>query len=269
VEKGLDSGLHRNGVESLMAKKYFRRIDFDSVENFRDLGGLGAKGGRKVAERRVFRSAELANMTRNDFDRLTNEIRLASVIDLRSAGERERQGTGMLAGTSVKFHHISFLADGGDPKADEKRFTEFPNMGHFYVYLIRKSRFGQQLIEALKIIASPENHPLVFHCAIGKDRTGLLAAMLLSVLGVADEDIIEDYALSGPAMQAVIQRLSSKPETAGMVTRVPAFFWEAAPEAMALLLDELKKEYGSAESYLKENGADSTLVKRLETALLV
>jgi protein-tyrosine phosphatase len=232
------------------------------------LGGLRAKGDRKVAERRVFRSAELAYMTRNDFDRLTNEIRLASVIDLRSAGERERQGTGMLSETSVKFHNISFLADGGDPKADEKRFTEFPGMGQFYVYLIRKSRFGQQLVEALKIIASTENHPLIFHCAVGKDRTGLLAAMLLSALGVADEDIIEDYALSGPAMQTVIKRLSSQPETAGMVTRVPAFFWEAAPEAMALLLDALKKEYGSTEGYLKENGADSTLVKRLEKALL-
>jgi protein-tyrosine phosphatase len=252
-----------------MAKKYSRQIDFDKVENFRDLGGLRAKGGRKVAQRRVFRSAELAYMTRNDFTRLTDEIRLASVIDLRSAGERERQGIGMLAGTSVRFHHISFLADGGDPKADEKRFTEFPNMGYFYVYLIKKSRFGQQLVEALKIIASPENHPLVFHCAVGKDRTGLLAAMLLSVLGVADGDIIEDYALSGPAMQAVIKRLSSHPETAGMVTRVPAFFWEAAPESMALLLDALKKEYGSTEGYLKANGAEPALVKRLEKALLV
>jgi len=252
-----------------MAKQFSRRIDFDSVENFRDLGGYKARGGRKVAQRRVFRSAELARMTRNDFDRLTKDIRLASVIDLRSAGERERQGTGMLAGTNIRFHHISFLANGGDPKADEKRFTEFPNMGHFYVYLIKKSRFGQQLVEALKIIASPENHPLIFHCAVGKDRTGLLAAILLSVLGVADEDIIEDYALSGPAMQAVIKRLSSKPETAGMVTRVPAFFWEAAPEAMALLLDSLRKEYGSTEGYLKENGADSSLVKRLGKALLV
>jgi protein-tyrosine phosphatase len=252
-----------------MAEQFSRQIDFDNVPNFRDLGGFRARGGRSVVRRRVFRSSEFSNMTRKDFDLLTKEIKLASVIDLRSAGERERQGIGLLAGTSVRFHHISFLADGGDPKTDEKRFTEFPNMGHFYVYLIRKNRFGQQLVEALKIIASPENHPLVFRCAVGKDRTGLLAAMLLSVLGVADEDIIEDYALSGPAMQAVIKRLSSKPETAGMVTRVPAFFWEAAPEAMALLLDALKKEYGSVEGYLKENGADSSLVKRLEKALLV
>jgi protein-tyrosine phosphatase len=252
-----------------MKKKDKRQIDFDNVPNFRDLGGLRGKEGRKVAQRRVFRSAELSNMTRNDFNRLTEEIRLAAVIDLRSAVERERNGTGLLAGTSVRFHNISFLADGGDPKADEKRFTEFPDMGQFYVYLIKKNRFGQQLVEALKIIASPENHPLIFHCAIGKDRTGLLAAMLLSALGVADEDIIEDYALSGPPMQVIIKRLSSKPETAGMVTRVPAFFWEAAPESMALLLNSLKKDYGSTEGYLKTNGADSSLVKRLEKALLV
>jgi protein-tyrosine phosphatase len=252
-----------------MAEKCSREINFDNIPNFRDLGGLRAGSGRKVAQRRVFRSAELSNMTRSDFDRLTKEIRLAAVIDLRSAVERARNGTGLLAGTSIRFHNISFLADGGDPKADEKRFTEFPGMGEFYVCLIKKSRFGRQLVEALKIIASPENHPLIFHCAVGKDRTGLLAAMLLSALGVADEDIIEDYALSGPPMQVIIERLGSKPETAGMVTRVPAFFWEAAPESMALLLNALREDYGSTEGYLKENGADSTLIKRLEKVLLV
>jgi len=252
-----------------MTEHRSRQIDFDDIPNFRDLGGLGARGGRSVARRRVFRSSEFDHMTRNDLDRLTREIGLASVIDLRSAVERERQGIGLLSETGIRFHHISFLADGGDPKADEKRFTEFPGMGQFYVYLVGKSRFGQQLVEALKIIAAPETHPLAFHCAVGKDRTGLLAAILLSALGVADEDIIEDYALSGPPMQVIIKRLSSKAETSGMVTRVPGYFWEAAPEAMALLLNTLKQEYGSAEGYLKQNGADVSLVERLEKALLV
>jgi protein tyrosine/serine phosphatase len=251
-----------------MAEKFSREINFDNVPNFRDLGGLRARGGCKVAERRVFRSSEFSYMTRNDFNRLTGEIGLASVIDLRSAEERERAGIGLLSETSIKFHNISFLTDGGNKKADEKRYTEFPGMGEFYIYLTGNKRFGQRIVEALEVIAAPENHPLVFHCAVGKDRTGLLAAFLLSALGVADKDIIADYAMSGPPMQLIIKRLNSKPETAGFVTRIPAYFWDAMPESMALLLNALKKEYGSVEGYLKTNGADASLVKRLEKALL-
>jgi len=251
-----------------MTEEYSRQIDLDNVLNFRDLGGYKARGGRTVVWRRLFRSAELANMTRNDFNRLTGDIGLAAVIDLRSAEERERQGIGLLSETSIKLHNISFLTDGGNKNSDEKRFTNFPNMGEFYVYLVGNGRFGQRIIEALEIIAAPENYPLVFHCAVGKDRTGLLAAILLSTLGVADEDIIADYAMSGPPMQVIIKRLSSKPETAGFVTRVPAYFWGAVPESMALLLATLKQEYGSTAGYLKKNGADSSLVKRLEKALL-
>ncbi len=259
----------RDDNKETMVKKYSREINFDNVPNFRDLGGLRARGGRSVVRRRVFRSSEFSNMTRNDYDRLTKEIRLAAVIDLRSAEERERQGIGLLSETGIKFHNISFLTDGGNKNADEKRFTEFPGMGEFYVYLVKNKWFGQRIVEALEIIAAPENHPLVFHCAVGKDRTGLLAAFLLSALGVADKDVIEDYALSGPPMQIIIKRLNSKPETAGFVTRIPAYFWGAAPESMDLLLATLKKDYGSTVGYLKENGADSSLVKRLEKALLV
>jgi protein tyrosine/serine phosphatase len=222
-----------------------------------------------VAWRRLFRSAELAKMTRSDFDRLTGEFGLASVIDLRSAVERERQGIGLLSETGVKFHHVSFLTDGGNTKADERRYTDFPGMGEFYVYLVRRKEFCRKIIEALEIIAEPGNHPLVFHCAIGKDRTGLLAAILLSALGVGDEDIIADYALSDSHMVEILKRMNSKPETAEFVKRIPAYFWRALPESMALLLTTLREDYGSAGGYLKSMGAEPALIERLETALLV
>jgi protein-tyrosine phosphatase len=252
-----------------MAEQYSRQIIFEAVPNFRDLGGYKAHAGRRIAWRRLFRSAEFVNMTRNDFNRLTVEIGLASVIDLRSAVEIERHGMGLLSETGIKFHNISFLTDDLDRKADEQRYKDSSNMSEFYLFLVKNKQFGQRVVEALEVIAAPENHPLVFHCAIGKDRTGLLAAFLLSALGVADKDVIEDYALSGPPMQLIIKRLNSKPETAGFVTRIPAYFWDAVPESMALLLNALKQDYGSTEGYLKENGADASLVKRLENALLV
>jgi protein-tyrosine phosphatase len=252
-----------------MAEQYSRQIIFDSVPNFRDLGGYRTRGGRTVAWRRLFRSGELSSMTRGDFNRLTGEIRLASVIDLRSAIERERKGTGLLSEARIRYHSISFITDGGDLRGEERRYKDFSNMGEFYIYLVRKREFGQRILDALKIIAVPENHPLMFHCTIGKDRTGILAAILLNILGVGDEDIIADYSLSAPYMVELVNRKDSEPEIAQAVKVLPGYFWEAAPESMALFLSTIKREYGSARGYLIAQGAEPSLISRLEKALLV
>lgn len=252
-----------------MAEQYSRHIKFEGILNFRDLGGYKARGGRTVAWRRIFRSAEMMNMTGDDFRRLTQEIGLTSVIDLRSSLERDNHGIGRLSEARIKYHHVSFSSDGGDRKSDQLRYTDFKNMGEFYVKLVQVQGFGSRIVEALEIIAEPGNHPLVFHCAIGKDRTGILAGILLSALGVGEKDIIADYTMSAPHVLVILERLKGKPETAEFANRLPAFAWEAAPISMTLLLAALKKEYGSAAGYLKENGADSTLVRRLEKALLV
>jgi len=228
-----------------MAEKYSRHLRFASVSNFRDIGGYRTRNGGTIAWRRVFRSGEFQHLTGNDLQRLKEEIGLASVIDLRSAMEIERHGIGLLSEADIKYHNISFIADGGDRKADERRFKEFKNMGEFYLDLMPQKEYGQRIIEALEVIAIPENHPLVFNCAVGKDRTGILAAVLLSVLGVEDEDIIEDYSLSGPYMEELLKKINSDPKASQAAQPLPEYFWKASPESMALFLNTLCEEYGS------------------------
>jgi protein-tyrosine phosphatase len=252
-----------------MTETYKRHLGFKSVSNFRDIGGYSAREGRTVAWRRVFRSGEFARLTGDDYRILKEEIRLATVIDLRSAGEIERQGKGLLAGADIRYHNVSFIADGGDRKADERRFKELKNMGEFYVDIIRQKDYGKRIIEALEVIAEPANHPLVFHCAVGKDRTGILAAVLLSVLGVEDKDIIEDYSLSGPYMEEMLKNLNNDPGIARAAQALPEYFWKAAPESMTLFLATLRKEYGSVPGYLGYMGCEPSLTERLERALLV
>jgi len=250
-----------------MSELYSRHIKFEHVINFRDLGGYRARDGYTVAWRRLFRSGEFRNMTRSDFNLLTGEIGVTSVIDLRSSIEVERQGVGLLSEADIRYHNISFLA-GGNREEDERLFKEFTNMGEFYLHLVRKSEFGERIAAALEIIAEPENHPLVFHCAIGKDRTGILAAVLLSVLGVKDEDIIEDYSLSAPYMEELLERINNNPEMAKAIKPLPDYFWKAAPESMALFLSTLRREYGSVRDYVKAQGVEPSLIKRLESSLL-
>jgi len=251
-----------------MAEKYSRHLRFASVSNFRDIGGYRTRNGDTIAWRRVFRSGEFQHLTGNDLQRLKEEIGLASVIDLRSAMEIERHGIGLLSEADIKYHNISFIADGGDRKADERRFKEFKNMGEFYLDLMPQKEYGQRIIEALEVIAIPENHPLVFHCAVGKDRTGMLAAILLNLLGVEEDDIIQDYTLSEPYMDELLARLKNNPQKSDPPLDIPDYFWKASPESMALFLSTLRREYGSIADYLTTQGAESSLIGRLKTALL-
>ena len=251
-----------------MTGTYSRHLNFEQIINFRDIGGYRARDGRTVAWRRIFRSGDLAKMNDNDLSRLKGEIALKSVIDLRSETEIQGQDRSPLTKADVKYHHVPFMTDAGNREEDERIFRTITNMGEFYLYLIRRNTFGRSIVAALKIIADPGNHPLVFHCAVGKDRTGILAAVLLSVLGVAEDDIIKDYTLSEPYMDELLKRTNDDPEMAEFVRQIPGFFWKAAPESMIMFLATLRREHGSITDYLEAQGADKSLVNRLEGSLL-
>ena len=252
-----------------MTEKYNRHLKFNSVLNFRDIGGYPARDGHTVAWRRVFRCGEFRNVTQDEFKRLTGELGVVSVIDLRSGPELENNGKGLLEGSEIKYCNIAFMTDDGGPEGNASRYAHCTNMGEFYLVMARQEDYGKRIIEALEVIADPMNHPIVFHCAVGKDRTGMLAAVLLSLLGVAEKDIIEDYALSEPYMDELLARLKNNPpKSGGPPMDIPEYFWKAPPESMNLFLSTLRRDYGSIEGYLESMGMEPSLTERLEIALL-
>ncbi len=251
-----------------MTQPYSRHIKLDKVINFRDIGGYPTRDGYIVAWRRIFRSGDLAKMSAGDYSHLTEEIALSSVLDLRSDMETQR-GTFPLPEAGINYYNIPFMTDGGNPEEEGRLFGKITNMGQFYLHLVQRPEFGKRILEALELIAVPGNHPLVFHCAVGKDRTGILAAVLLSALGVADEDIIEDYTLSGPYMEQLLSDFDDDPEMAEFPQHLPAFFWKASAESMEMFLTTLQHEYGTITDYLYTQGAEQTLIEKLRKALLV
>jgi protein-tyrosine phosphatase len=251
-----------------MTENYERHLRFNSVMNFRDIGGYRGARGKSVIWRRVFRSGEFRDITRDDLDRLTKELGVTTVIDLRSEFELKKNGKGLLDGCDIKYCNIAFMSDGGDPNANAKRYEKLTNMGDFYLELMRQKEFGTRVVEALQMIAEPSNHPLVFHCAVGKDRTGILTAMLLKLLGVREADIVEDYTLSEPYMDELLARIKANPKDGEEVPDIPDYFWKASAESMKKLLTTLKKEYGSVEKYLLEMGMPSDLSAQLKRILL-
>lgn len=244
-------------------QSYPRQIRFEAVFNFRDLGGYWTPGGQTVAWRRLFRSSELHHMTSHDIIQLKEEIRLRSVIDLRSS--RQLEPLSPLNEVGVEYYNIPLIGRGNGP---ENVRPDFSNMGEVYSYLVRHEEFGRRVVEALEIIAEPSNLPLVFHCSAGKDRTGILTAIVLGILRVTDEDIIEDYTLTAPYMKELIIRWNNDAGAAEALKNVPEYLLEASPESMISFLSTLKREYGSARGYVEAHGAGVSLTHRLETSLL-
>jgi protein-tyrosine phosphatase len=254
-----------------MSQPYPRHIDFESVPNFRDLGGYRTHDGRTVAWRRLFRSAALHKMDERDIARLKGEIGPRAVIDLRSPNTPARDSEALLLEKIGARHYlIPFRPDSASYFKDEvKAHANATHLGEIYLNRISEKPFGKRLADALEIMAERDNHPLVFHCSAGKDRTGVLAAMVLAALGVVDDDVVEDYTLSAPLMQAIRARMISDPDTAQVVKEQPALHWEASAESMAVFLSLVRREYGSVDGYLTANGGSSSLVDRLKGALLV
>jgi protein-tyrosine phosphatase len=245
-------------------QQYSREIKFDAIFNFRDLGGYQAKDNRTVTWRRLFRSGYIHPTTERDLIRLKEEIKLTSVIDLRRQKKEQLKEIPLLNSAGIKYFNTPFAS-----YAQEEQHLGFSSMDQSYLFRIRHQEAAKQIIAALEIIANPVNHPLLFHCGAGKDRSGMVAAFILSILGVADSDIIADYTLSAPYMPDIITYMMKEQETAEEVKRLPDYTWEATAESMALFLSGLKREFGSAREYLEMHGAEKFLFDRLEQALLI
>jgi protein-tyrosine phosphatase len=251
-------------------QEFSRQINIEFVGNLRDLGGYRTQSGRRITWRRLFRSGELRHKTGGDVALLRQETGLVSVLDLRGDMEIREESVSLLATGGIKYHNVPLIAGGRGPGSDGEGdlFARFTSMGEFYLFLMGHEDFGKRMVAALEVIADSENHPVLFHCTVGKDRTGILSAAVLSVLGVADEDIINDYYLTTSHMPGFIERMKEIPQAADMLENLPAYFWEASRESMALVLSEVRRNYGSIRGYLGTHGCDVSLFRRLESALL-
>jgi protein-tyrosine phosphatase len=219
-----------------------RTLEFEGCVNFRDLGGYGTADGRMVAWRRLFRADGLHKLTASDRAQLI-ELGLSTVIDLRTLDEAAQRGSFPVDDVPVRYV--------GLPLTDVLPATEdLPDWGEAaYVatrYGAMVSEGGHVLTEAIDVLASGGSLPAVMHCSAGKDRTGVLSALLLAFLGVPDETIIEDYALSAAAMGRLLERLKAEyPDAVDEVVKYAPAVLHVVPETMEQFLAELRLEYGS------------------------
>lgn len=239
-----------------------RLIDLEGCLNFRDLGGYPTADGRRVRWRRLFRSDALHGLTPADVRRLREELSIGEVIDLRSTAELRAEGRGLLEGERITFHHIP-LFDG------DTRGRELPpepmSLAERYFLL---AEIAAEAIGAVIRVLARSPHAAVYHCAAGKDRTGVVSAVILGALGVRDEVIVADYAASQENLEAIVARLMAAEGYRTMLETLPPDTLHAQPETMAELLDRVRQRYGSMRGYLAAAGVSDETVLALERSLL-
>lgn len=237
-----------------------REIALEGCVNFRDVGGYRADGGR-IRWRTLFRSDALHELTPDDVQRV-RRLDITTVIDLRSAFERGGDGDHHpLAGADVRFVHAPIINE------ENGVFMADTSLGLAERYARILESAGAALPDAVTAIAEAPGGT-VFHCAAGKDRTGLLSAVVLGALGVPDADIVTDYAMTGRNLAGIKARLRRHPAYETGYAYVPADAMTADGETMRRLIEDLRARHGSMTGLLSHLGVSGDVLARLRGTLV-
>ncbi len=241
-----------------------RLIRLAGTHNVRDLGGYAAMDGSETRWRSILRGDGLHLLNENDMGVLIDEG-LRTVIDLRGARELEIEPNPFASHSIIQYRNIPLF--GALSPIDAVRG---PNGASFDMAARYRDAIDQcrgPIAEVLTAIAEADDGVVLFHCSAGKDRTGIIAALLLSLVGVDDDTIIADYALTASIGVPLIERLRAQALARGTDPHLVESFLACRPETMRATLGHLNDNHGGTLSYLADIGLDEPTLRQLTSRL--
>jgi protein-tyrosine phosphatase len=251
-------------VDTLSCVTPDRIVPFTGVLNFRDLGGYRTSDGRTTRWGHLYRSDALHDLSEADLS-LFRRLGIATVVDLRNTREVERTGRGLLSSESFRFVNAPVLGETevyalhGEPLAPDYLVTR---------YLHYLDVGGGSLVRALEEMSDSQKYPLVFNCFFGKDRTGVLSALVLGCLGVSSEDIVSDYAVTASRVPMILDKLRQDRIYRETIERTNPLVLAANGDTMSRFLAELDVRYGGARAWARAAGMDDEKLESLTDVLL-
>jgi protein tyrosine/serine phosphatase len=241
----------------------------DGIFNVRDLGGLPAADGRVVAPGRLVRGDALHRSKRSTPGLVEHGV--VRVLDLRDQRERDEEGVLVAEGIEVLHHPVL------DPTFDwfDDRHDDIATLlAHRYEVILTSfpDRFAGAVRSVVEVVSDPDvPGGVAYHCAVGKDRTGLLTALLLGAMDVSDQLVVDDYVRSARATAVQRSWLWTFGRPGGEATDddLELGVWSARAETMRTTLDWLRGEHGGARGYLIAAGVDSDDLDALRRGVLV
>jgi protein-tyrosine phosphatase len=229
-----------------------RRLE--GVPNFRDLGGLPTEDGRLTRRGVLYRSSGLEELTARDVRHLLDDIGLSTVIDLRSPDDCEPAVP--LQGTRVRVINLPIVREGLSTDLDRPMTAD----GRVDVALIYRM-FMEMSIPAIREIVrelTTGATPALFHCSAGKDRTGVVAAIILRAVAVTPEAVIADFMETEPVLDEITAYLLRRPAYSDVVLRLPPGTMDADPSFLSDFLDGVEDTYGGFRAWLTQHAAIPT-----------
>jgi len=233
--------------------------DINPSVNFRDLGVYTNKDGRKIKSGLLYRSGGLYLMNEEEKE-FFKSLNIKAILDLRTSGESEAKPDPVFENVEM-IRHSGVVSKGGEEidfsPTGMKQFCEggYRQIDVLHQYY-RQMPFENEALHILMAELRKHNVPIVFHCATGKDRTGVAAMMILSALEVEEEVIFNDYMLSAKYHEANLKRvleedkdkIEGHPEYETLLTMMTS----VTPETGRLIIDEIKNRYGTLIDYVKQ-----------------
>ena len=220
--------------------------------NFRDLGGIPVAGGKCLRHGMVFRSGDLSGLDAGDVA-LLEAMKLRSIVDFRSDREVEKRPDVPIGTVVNRFHFpIEDAAREMAVRMFEERDAE--GLRNLLTGDYRRMISGHSgaFRDFFRIVSEPENYPLVFHCAAGKDRTGMAAWFLLSALGTPEELIRRNYNETNHFTREFADRMVRKTNEKGLHGELLRPMLEVRDEYIDAALEVVDKEFGGMERYLRD-----------------
>lgn len=228
-------------------------MEFEGIENARELGGLVRTDGARIKEGLLLRTGKLSQATEGDIKQLA-DMGLSAVIDFRDLIEIQRDPDREVPG--AVHYHLPALADLGEVfgKAvnDETLTAEETHAGFGLLYrsLALSPKSHEAYTRFFEILLQSEGKPVLFHCTQGKDRTGVAGMLLLTALGFDEETAVREYMLTNGCMQRQLDGLTQRDipaEKLAIAREVLLVFEENARS----YLQNIRIEYGSAINFLE------------------
>ena len=238
-------------------------VEIEGCFNFRDAGGWPTASGMTMREGVLYRGDAPERLTAEG--RATvDALGLTCVVDLRQ--KRFVELSLGFAADDVT-HHIE-LVDQMIDYNQPPRLEEPIDLTNMYIDLI--GRCQPQLVRAIEIIADHvASGPVLVHCTAGKDRTGLVVAMIQAAIGVSLDHVADDFNRSDvPSRRRRAAMLESPVKGDPPVARSPEFLWTAPRESMRLLAGQAVVDFGSLEAWPAGLGVSSAAIERLRSGLL-
>lgn len=192
----------------------------------------------------------------NEMQTFSNNVDEAiTIIDLRSQNELDKQPY-KVSETNVNYLHLPMYGKIEGMSNAPELLMQFNSMGEMYVYIIEN--FSNNIANVIRYILLNKDDQIIFHCSAGKDRTGIVAMLLLEILDAPRDVIIESYVLSETNRQEIHEQIKEEAKVNGQI--IPDYIFQTRPSDIQQLYNYLEGNYGSIKNYLRAHGIQDELM---------